>query len=229
MLAHGHGRTAEAGAHLEAGRALSTDPRLPFTLGRASLGLAELAGESEDPDTAWALAHDGLELLDGYGDRVGAAAALETIAGLALARGAPERSLRLLAASQRFHADRGIARLPVQADRFERAVGAARVALDPTDASACWAAGRDLSLADAIAYARRGRGPRRRPPLGWASLTPAERDVVRLVAEGHTNAEIGQRLFISVNTVKKHLSHVYTKVDVGARADLAAQVARRDL
>ncbi len=37
---------------------------------------------------------------------------------------------------------------------------------------------------------------------------------MRLVAEGHTNAEIGERLFISVNTVKKHLSHVYAKVDV---------------
>ena len=52
---------------------------------------------------------------------------------------------------------------------------------------------------------------------------------MRLVAEGHTNAEIGQRLFISVNTVKKYLSRVYAKVDVDGRADLAAQVARRDL
>jgi len=52
---------------------------------------------------------------------------------------------------------------------------------------------------------------------------------VRLVAEGHTNAAIGQRLFISANTVKKHLSHVYAKLDVGGRADLAAEVARRDL
>ena len=93
----------------------------------------------------------------------------------------------------------------------------------------CWDAGSELSLADAVAYARRGRGERQRPQIGWASLTPVERDVVRLVAEGHTNAEIGQRLFISVNTVKKHLSHVYTKVDVDGRADLAAQVARRDL
>ena len=89
--------------------------------------------------------------------------------------------------------------------------------------------GGELSLADAVAYARRGRGERQRPQIGWASLTPVERDVVRLVAEGHTNAEIGQRLFISVNTVKKHLSHVYAKVDVDGRADLAAQVARRDL
>ena len=56
-----------------------------------------------------------------------------------------------------------------------------------------------------------------------------ERDVVRLVAAGHSNAEIGQRLFISVNTVKKHLSRVYVKVDVDGRAGLAAQAARREL
>ncbi|MGH9150872.1 MAG: response regulator transcription factor [Acidimicrobiales bacterium] len=52
---------------------------------------------------------------------------------------------------------------------------------------------------------------------------------MRLVADGHSNAAIGQRLFMSVNTVKKHLSRVYAKVDVDGRADLAAQVARRDL
>ncbi|MDQ3661936.1 MAG: hypothetical protein M3454_12940, partial [Actinomycetota bacterium] len=133
VLAHGQGRHDEARAHLEASRALSTDPRLPFTLGRSSLGLAGLAREEEDPGEAWDLAHDGLEILDGYGDRVGAAAALETIADLAMALGDPERALRLLAASQRFHADAGIARFPFQAEYFDRAVDAARVALDPTD------------------------------------------------------------------------------------------------
>jgi DNA-binding CsgD family transcriptional regulator len=191
------------------------------------LGLAELAREDEDLEEAWELAHHSLEVLDDYGDRVGAAAALEVIADLALCE--PERALRLLAASQRFHADTGIARFSLQADRFERARYTAPAELDSADATACWDAGGLLSLADAVAYARRGRGERKRPQIGWASLTPVERDVVRLVAEGHTNAEIGQRLFISVNTVKKHLSRVYTKVDVDGRADLAAQVARRDL
>jgi len=95
-------------------------------------------------------------------------------------------------------------------------------------ATACWDAGGELALADAVAYARRGRGERQRPRIGWASLTPVKRDDVRLVAEGHTNAEISERLFISVNTVKKHLSGVYTKVEVDGRADLAAQVARRE-
>ena len=219
----------DARAHLAAGRALSTDPHIPLSLGRSLLGLAVLAKRDGDLDEAWELAHKGLEVLYDYGDRVGAAAALETIADLAVALGEPKRSLRLLAASQRFHTDTGLERFPMEGDRFGRAHEAAQAALDDTDATACWDAGGELALADAVAYARRGRGERQRPQIGWSSLTPVERDVVRLVAEGHTNAEIGQRLFISVNTVKKHLSRVYAKVDVGGRADLAAQVARRDL
>jgi DNA-binding CsgD family transcriptional regulator len=229
VIALSQGRHGDGRAHLETSRTLSTDPRLPFPLGRSLLGGAELASRDEDPDKAWELAHDGLEVLDDYGDRVGAAAALETIAELALALGAPERSLRMLAASQRFHTDTGIARFPIDTDRFDRARDSARAALDPTEVTACWDAGGELSLADAVAYARRGRGERQRPKIGWMSLTPTERDIVRLVADGHSNAAIGQRLFMSANTVKKHLSRVYTKVDVDGRADLAAQVARRDL
>jgi DNA-binding CsgD family transcriptional regulator len=193
------------------------------------LGLAELARQDNDLEHARELAHDGLEILDDYGDRIGSAAALEQIADLAGALGEPERSLRLLAASQRFHSETGIERFPLHAAIFERGRNAAQAELGTTEATACWDAGGDLSLADAVAYARRGRGERRRPQIGWASLTPVERDVVRLVAEGRSNAEIGRRLFISVNTVKKHLSHVYAKVDVAGRAELAAEVARRDL
>ena len=178
---------------------------------------------------AWELAHDALETLDDYGDRIGAAAALESIADVAEAVGERERALRLLAASQRFHTDAGIARFPVHAERFDRVRDSAYAVVDPAAAATCWDAGYELSLADAVAYARRGRGERQRPQLGWASLTPVEGEVVRLVAEGHTNATIGERLFISVNTVKKHLSHVYAKLDVEGRADLAAQVARRGL
>lgn len=228
-FAHLQQRHDDARGHLEAGRALAIDPRLPFPLGRATLGLAQLANEDGDLDQAWELAHDSLEVLGGYGDRVGTAIALESIAELASALGEPERSLRLLAASERFHSESGIARSPVEAERSVRLRDTTCTALHPTDAIACWDAGGELSLADAVAYARRGRGERQRPQTGWGALTPTERDVVRLVADGHTNAEIGQRLFVSVNTVKKHLSHVYTKVEVGGRADLAAQAARREL
>jgi hypothetical protein len=50
--------------------------------------------------------------------------------------------------------------------------------------------------------------------------------VARLVARGATNREIGRSLFITVNTVKTHVDHIYTKLDVSSRAQVAALVTR---
>ena len=218
-----HDRAAE---QLEQCRQLSIDPRYPFTLGRALVGLAYL---DSNPEDAWELAHEGLGVLADAGDRLGAVEALEAVAVMSLARDHPDQALRLLASAERFHDDTGIVRFPLQAERAERHTAAARVQLDPDDAEAYWAEGTQLSLEEAVAYARRGRGERARPQVGWAALTPTERETVRLVAQGHTNAEIGERMFISVHTVKKHLSHVYAKIGLDGRAELAAQAARRDL
>jgi DNA-binding CsgD family transcriptional regulator len=84
-----------------------------------------------------------------------------------------------------------------------------------------------MALDDAVAYASRGRGERKRPSTGWASLTPAEQDVVRLVAQGLRNADIAARLFVSPATVKTHLAHVFTKLGVSTRAELAVLASRR--
>jgi len=89
----------------------------------------------------------------------------------------------------------------------------------------------DLARAEAVlrqAGLRRGcRGPRGRPAFGWASLTPAEQAVAGLVADGLTNPQIGARLYISRRTVQTHLVHIFAKLDIGSRAQLAAQVTRR--
>ena len=74
---------------------------------------------------------------------------------------------------------------------------------------------------------RRGRRPRR-PSTGWQALTPAERGVVRLVVEGLTNPQIAKRLFVSRYTVDTHLKHVFTKLGIGSRSELAAEAARRN-
>ena len=226
LVALAEQRPEAAREHLERCRQLSVDPRYPFTLGRALIGLARLG---DDPYQAWEHAHEGLEVLADFGDRLGVAEALETVADLAAARDQPDQALRLLAGVQRFHDDTGLARFPIDAERVERYTIAARTQLDPADAEACWAEGVQLTLDEAVAYARRGRGERGRPQVGWAALTPTERQIVRLVAEGHTNAEISGRLFVSVHTVKKHLSHVYAKVGLGGRSELVAEAARRDL
>ena len=84
-----------------------------------------------------------------------------------------------------------------------------------------------MSLEETIAYVQRGRGERKRPASGWASLTPTELDVVRLVGEGLSNKDVATRLFVSPRTVESHLTHVYTKLGVSSRVQLAQEASRR--
>jgi DNA-binding CsgD family transcriptional regulator len=81
--------------------------------------------------------------------------------------------------------------------------------------------GSALALEEAVAYAQRGRGSHNRARSGWESLTASERRVVSLVGQHLTNTEIGERLFISVSTVKSHLNHVFAKLGVTNRGQLA--------
>jgi DNA-binding CsgD family transcriptional regulator len=89
---------------------------------------------------------------------------------------------------------------------------------------------RDLGRAEALLRAagiRRGRhGPRSRPRNGWLSLTPTEYTVANLVADGLSNPQIGDRLYVSRRTVQTHLAHVFAKLDIVSRAQLAAEVTR---
>ena len=87
--------------------------------------------------------------------------------------------------------------------------------------------GAELSTEEIVGWARRARGPRGRPPGGWESLTPTEAKVAELVAQGLTNPQIGEQMFISRATVKTHLAHIFRKLDVRSRAELSAQAARR--
>ena len=91
---------------------------------------------------------------------------------------------------------------------------------------------RDVARAVAVlrsAGIRRGRRVSRgRPAFGWASLTPTEETVARLVAEGLSNPQIGDRLYVSRRTVQTHLTHVFGKLGVTSRSQLAAEVTRQE-
>jgi len=54
-------------------------------------------------------------------------------------------------------------------------------------------------------------------------------DVVRLLVAGHTNREIGQRLFLSARTVETHVAHVMQKLGLGRRTEIAADGSQRGL
>jgi DNA-binding NarL/FixJ family response regulator len=64
------------------------------------------------------------------------------------------------------------------------------------------------------------------PHLGASQLTPREREVLDLLAEGLRNREIGGRLYLSPHTVKEHVSSVYRKLDVRNRAEAVNQAQR---
>jgi DNA-binding NarL/FixJ family response regulator len=67
----------------------------------------------------------------------------------------------------------------------------------------------------------------RRTPSPSDELTPQERNVARLVATGLTNREIAERLFVTTNTVETHLRHIFQKLDVTSRTQLAIAVGDR--
>ncbi len=60
-------------------------------------------------------------------------------------------------------------------------------------------------------------------------LTPREREILALVAEGRSNGEIGKQLFISTKTVSVHVSNILGKLGAGSRTEAAAVARRRDL
>ena len=164
-------------------------------------------------------------------DRMDACDGIELLGVLAAARERFPDAARLLAAAE-------AARRPLQylapgftADRSAaaRAISQTRDALGEDRFIQAWEEGQGLTLDDAVAYAARKGGGRKRPAAGWASLTPAELEVVRLVGEGLRNDAIARRLFIAPGTVKVHLSHIFAKLAITTRAELAAQAASRDL
>ena len=154
-------------------------------------------------------------------------ASLDALAGIAAEDESPLEAMRIFGATDAICASTALVR-PADHER-ERLVGIdlARRQLDAASFESALAEGMKLSMDEAVAYASRSRGERRRPTFGWESLTPTELRVVELVAEGLTNPQIAERMFVARGTVKVHLGHIFPKLGVTTRSELAAQASRR--
>ena len=222
--------------------------------GRARLVQAQLTA---DPAAAESAVHEGVALAQASGDVLGLINALELLAALAEARGDDQEALRLRGAAAAARARQSYAWTPPgtpgrdqaspgrsqpPSSRSQPPSGPGQLSSGPGQLSsgrgqlpsgrdrapsAAWAEGEKLSIEAALAYASRGRGRRRRPASGWPSLTPTELEVVRLVARHQSNPEIAERLFVSRATVKTHLVHIFAKLGVRSRSELAAEAIRR--
>ena len=189
----------------------------------ATLLLGRAALHDRDDVKAHELAHNALSAAVERGWDAIAIDALELLGAVAASQQNPDHAARLLGSAEAARANRGVSRVPVEADFWNAIVKDVQAGADPV----AWRSGAELSLAAAATYARRGRGTRDRPPHGWASLTETEMEIARLAAEGLTNVEIGRRMFVSRSTVKAHLSHIYLKLDLSGRTELAARHGSR--
>jgi predicted ATPase/class 3 adenylate cyclase/DNA-binding CsgD family transcriptional regulator len=197
-----------------------------FWLMLALTARARVAIAQGEPEQAERDAHDALARAADTQARSGVADTLECLADLAGDGGSARETTRLFGAAESIRQRIGAVRFKIYDADYQASVAALRDTMSEKDFDAAWAEGAALSTEEAIAYAQRGRGERKRPTRGWASLTPTERDVVRLVSEGLANNDIAARLFVSPRTVQTHLTHVYTKLGLTSRVQLAQEAAR---
>jgi DNA-binding CsgD family transcriptional regulator len=169
--------------------------------------------------------HEALATIDEHGYRLELPAALEALAGAAAGRERHTDAARLLGAAQRARRQLGFVAWPAQRSALAELTARVGAALGPAALEQALQAGRTLEPREAVAWVRRARGERRRPRHGWESLTPTELEIVRQAAAGLTNPQIAERLFVARATVKTHLSHIYAKLGVRNRSQLAAHAA----
>lgn len=186
---------------------------------------AALLHVNGEQDEAEAIAHETLKAAGITAFRV--MLGLNLLASIAASIDEPTEAARLLGAVSAHRKRTGAVRqyddLPGIVPTAERALAA----LGPEAYERAWQAGYAMDIDDVLAWVRRGRGQRRRPATGWRSLTPTEQQVVDLVAAGHSNKAIAERLFMSVRTVTTHLTHIYTKLGLTSRPELVAAASAR--
>jgi DNA-binding CsgD family transcriptional regulator len=222
------GRTEEAVAVLDRAVEVAQHLRMPGPLAEAYAAQAELA--AADPEgllRAVELHHAALTVRVDHRLRAVQIDSLEALARVGAATQPTPDDVRVLYAAGTARTNIGLPRGADLHRVYDTTTAKLRRALGATAFDRAAAEGVRLTLDQAVEYARRARGRRGRPATGWSSLTPTELEVVRLVAEGLTNPQIGARLLMSRGTVKTHLSHIFTKLDTTNRAQLAAAAIGR--
>jgi non-specific serine/threonine protein kinase len=180
---------------------------------------------------------EALPTLQAIGWREFLAEWLAGMATLASSRGAAEHAAQFIGASEALRSHLGHAFTLPERSVFERGANTARTALGAEVFAAAATAGGEIPLEQAVTAASDylqsvidDPGPVRVPDVASAAgLTHREAEVVRLIAAGLSNAEIADSLFISVPTVKRHLTNILGKLELSSRSALNTWAHNHDV
>lgn len=219
-----------AAAHRYADRALTISEHLAHLglVARARTELARLAAARGDWNTAEQLAHQALAAQAERGDHIDVPDSFDALAEVAAGLERYAEASQLMGAAAGARAGLSLVRWAPEHEQADTLSLRLVEALGAEAHATAFADGAARPLTDAVTHAGRARATRRRPTFGWESLTPTELDIVRHAAAGLTNPEIAELMFISRGTVKVHLSHIYAKLGLRNRSEVAAEAIRRE-
>lgn len=195
--------------------------------GRGCIGL-----EAGDLEAATRDFREGLEIARTLGHGWAIALLIDGVASAAAAAGHPQRALRLAGAAAAIRKRAGTPLAPMHERLLHRWLERARHALRPGPAAERYAGGGALADEEAITEALAGEDAPLAPAVPdehWAVLSEREREVAALVAQGLTNRQIAERLFIAPGTADRHVANILGKLDMRNRAQVAAWVTERGL
>jgi len=186
-----------------------------------------------DGESAEARLRNGIRVQGRLGHRWGVALSLEGLAWVAASTGRLDRASMLLGAAASLREELGIGLVPYWQAHHDTCQAAVRAGLDAAAERACWEQGRAFRRrGHELALALEEGDARDRPEAAAVAddfeLTARELEVARLVADGLSNPAIAAALFVSVATVKTHVSHILRKLALDSRVQLANWVAAHD-
>lgn len=254
MISLAQGETERASIHLEEAQRRQRSLGYTWGLSGTLRVLGDVALARGDHAQALAYYREGLGLVDEHGDRRFLAENLAGIAAAVAARGQPERAARLYGAAALLREQLGAATEGWRPTAYEREVAQVRAALPPATFAAAWEAGTALPLAAVIAealadeslpivanpVAATGLTPRESDydpyasaepinPIDLLGLTSREAEILVLLAQGLSDREIAEALFLSPRTVGGYVSKLLTKLDLDSRTAAAVYAVRHGL
>jgi len=154
---------------------------------------------------------------------------LELLAAAISMQGHYRRAALLFGAAEALREAVGAFVLPLYRAEYDRGVAAARAGLDESTFAAAWSEGRAMTPEEAVEHALGKQEAAPASPKDTSLLSAREVEVLVLVAEGLTDPQVAQRLYLSPRTVGQHLRSIYRKMGVPSRAAAAREAAERDL